>query len=210
MLDVLPTVPSTGSLVERDLWLQPTIEPGVQLFSARSDDIAAQLGGWESHVTTTLMPLASNPPWLSSLPALETIDTWRATWHTALTERRFGNAKAEMWQYLSLHRGWDGYDADPIAHGAVVAAIDIANGIAAQFELRDIVPDEVTPAPLADGGVAIEVVVRDRTLIMTVPSNLSSISIYRDDGIAPTEVEVDMRKTDLEAVVDWIAGATIR
>lgn len=136
--------------------------------------------------------------------------TTAESWRGAEIGRLFHIAASELHSYPSLPAKWNGYGSDPIGPESILTGLRVLRTLRRQLLDREVVPREVTPSPLADGGIAIEVAVEDRTLILTVSSNATTVSVYREANGTHTETDVDAESLDLDQFSSWLIRAVGR
>lgn len=108
------------------------------------------------------------------------------------------NAKRQLIEYKFLPLNWDGYGGVTIADVSVNSAISLLNIIDEFFTDENIVPDEITPCPLNDGSIDIELALKHKCLIFTIHPSQDEITIYSEDNRNSKEEEFDFDRIVVE------------
>lgn len=116
------------------------------------------------------------------------------------------NVKNQLNEYKSLPLNWDGYDGVMFRNKVVSTASFLVDIIGNFFSEERIIPDEITPCPLNDGSVDIELSLRSKCLIFTIHPNRDEITIYSEDNSNSSEEESDFERIAVEEKFIWLVN----
>lgn len=107
----------------------------------------------------------------------------RDTIASATIEEMAVKAIGELEEYLSLGKGWDGYFGEPFTKDLVRSAQQIVVATADYLEEKSLVPTEITPGPVSDGSIDIEIGLNQTQLVLTLEPDrdLEGIQLYVED-----------------------------
>lgn len=114
--------------------------------------------------------------------SVRTIDVDPATdtlLHAAIDEIA-EEAINELAEYETLPYGWDGYGGSTFEPALVSVAQLLVIYISDNLKSRATVPSEITPGPISDGSINIEVSTDHTYAIITLLPNLEAIHFYRE------------------------------
>lgn len=117
-----------------------------------------------------------------------------------------GKAKNQLDDYKSLPLNWDGYGGVTFADVFVNSAISLLNVIDEFFTDENIVPDEITPCPLNDGSIDIELSLKHKCLIFTIHPSQDEITIYSEDNSNSDEEGFDFDRIVVEEKLIWLVN----
>lgn len=113
-------------------------------------------------------------------------------------------AVEELEEYKKFLYGWDGYEGSAIDNNLADIAQLLVIYIADKFKRERIVPIEITPGPISDGSINIELSYDDVYAIITLPSELDAIHFYSEfNGVIEEETEI---KPNLEILGEKVAS----
>lgn len=124
----------------------------------------------------------------------------------ALIDRLRTEAVDELQRYLAFEPGWDGYDGLPFNAKAVATAQSIIERLCERLTFAGSIPTEITPGPISDGRIDIEVVVEGRRVVLTIDPDEDLISIAhqelhgKDEGLAQSDEQ------GVDGWLDWVSG----
>ncbi len=110
----------------------------------------------------------------------------------------------ELQSYLSLKPGWDGYSASTFDENAVLLAQHIADFSVLFLRDERILPHEITPGPVGDGTIDLEISCKGKNLIFTVAPDVKEIQVFKDDSIARKEEVIPFETTSLGKELNWL------
>ncbi|MDZ4082701.1 MAG: hypothetical protein U1E10_07185 [Bdellovibrionales bacterium] len=116
----------------------------------------------------------------------------------------------ELNDYGTLESGWDGYRAEPIDSSNLLTAIDLVSFIYRYFAGDTVVIQEITPGPVADGSVDIEIKSNDKCLVFNISNYGMTMGIYKKDEIASSEDAPIFSWERVEEELSWFHGTAIR
>ena len=124
--------------------------------------------------------------------------------NSANIESMVSAAKNEVIQYAGLLEGWDegkGRRFDPIL---LVAAANIIDAAAEVFEVECVVPTEITPGPVSDGSINIELGYGKKYQILSIHPDSTRISRYWETSIDSGEESFEPTHDALETAIAWL------
>lgn len=123
----------------------------------------------------------------------------------ARTQNRVTSAVRDLRRYATFHRGWDGYDGRIIEADVIERAIALVESMPGRFRRAGTEPSEITPCPISDGRVDVEVACQGRRLIITLETGSDEVGIFYDDRGEPLEGVARWERGDL---VRWLRRLT--
>lgn len=113
----------------------------------------------------------------------------------------------ELRGYLEFTAGWDGYDGLPFGASTILRAESLVERLRQRFAFTGTNPTEITPGPISDGRVDVEVATETRHLVLTVDPDEEAILIAHeerggDEGVAQSD------ERGVERWMDWLAGTS--
>ncbi len=123
-------------------------------------------------------------------------------------EKMIDKAKSDLIEYMSFSMGWDGYNGKPISLTNISAAQEIMDILYEYFANSRFLPTEITPGPVADGSIDIEIASGDKCLIINVADS-SDLGIYKEHGQFSDEYKRDISWQSLAEELTWFHGETI-
>ncbi len=116
------------------------------------------------------------------------------------------NVKKQLNEYKSFPLNWDGYDGVTFKVEFVNSAIFLLYIIDKFFSEEKMIPDEITPCPLNDGSIDIELGLKSKCLIFTMHPNRNEITIYSEDNSNSNEEESDFERIAVEEKLIWLVN----
>lgn len=116
------------------------------------------------------------------------------------------NVKNQLNEYKSLPLNWDGYDGVMFSNKVLSTASFLVHIIGNFLSEERIIPDEITPCPLNDGSIDIELGLRSKCLIFTIHPNRDKITIYSEDNSNSNEEESDFERIAVEEQLIWFVN----
>jgi hypothetical protein len=112
----------------------------------------------------------------------------------------FDTAINELNIYKSYDLNWDGYGAKPFSEEVIEKSILLINKIADNF--TEIGPDKISPGPVSDGRIDIEVLDNDNYTTFTIDSEEKTITACL---LINNVIHEETIKYDEVDLVQWIA-----
>jgi len=137
-------------------------------------------------------------PWSSSINQVippNTISSNYTSIQSVSLVEQVKNARKEITGYTKLEYGWDGYNAHKISESVVSKALESLEWVSNFFEDEGTFPSEITPCPISDGSVDIEVNNKNASFILTIIPDSERLNIFYEDHKFKTEIEGHFRKT---------------
>jgi hypothetical protein len=114
----------------------------------------------------------------------------------------FDAAINEINIYREYELDWDSYGAKPFSDEVIEKSILVVNKIANSFTEMQIEPDQITPGPVSDGRIDIELLDGSNHTIFTVDSEEKTLTVCLLVGDMTHEETVKYDETDLD---QWIS-----
>lgn len=124
----------------------------------------------------------------------------------AVLDRLRAEAIDELNRYLAFSKGWDGYDGLQFTARTVARAQSIVDRLCERLNFAGVRPTEITPGPISDGRIDVEVVVDGRRLILTVDPEEKLISISHQERHGDHEGLAQSDEQGVDRWLDWVAG----
>lgn len=129
----------------------------------------------------------------------------------ARLEMLFQSAFSELGQYAGLERGWDGYDGCEFSEQTVTRARDLLRDAVGAFKASGRSPQKITPGPVGDGSIDLELVSGDRSLLLTVsPHAPGTLHLYASDDSTDVDREIAPDKHLLDQWLRWLISSKSR
>lgn len=113
-------------------------------------------------------------------------------------------AASELTSYLTLPKGWDGYKGRPFSEDIIRQGKMIVSAIQKYGVSTGAVPKEITPGPIGDGSLDIEVAHEKKRLVLTLSAAEANVAILTQDAGKSSEDSVELEKLDLEKQLSWL------
>lgn len=143
---------------------------------------------------------------ISDIPKFRTLDSIDNSTIAARIETITLRAKEEISEYLTFPDNWDGYKGKRFVKETAFTAnllIDIIRGF---FIDEGTIPEEITPGPLNDGSIDIEINHRNKCVIYTIHQDKELMTIYSEDSNNRHEEECYIDRIVLEAKLIWLVN----
>lgn len=116
------------------------------------------------------------------------------------------NVKNQLNEYKSLPLNWDGYEGEVFSNKVVSTASFLVDIIARFFIEERMIPEEITPCPLNDGSIDIEVGLKNKCLIFTLHPDRNEITTYSEDINNSYEEESNFGRIAVEEKLIWLVN----
>lgn len=143
---------------------------------------------------------------ISDIPKFRTLDFIEDSTIAARIETIILKTKEEISEYLMFPDNWDGYNGKKFVPETAFTAyllIDIIRGF---FIDEGRIPREITPGPLNDGSIDIEINVGDKCVIYTIHPDKELMTSYIEDSNNRHEEECYIDRIVLEAKLIWLVN----
>jgi len=119
------------------------------------------------------------------------------------------SSQLEIRSYAEYAPRWDGYRAPSFRNGTILATQQLLTLLSQVFLKNQIFPDDITPGPVSDGSITLEITKKERTLFFIVnPDDKQTIQIQAITVGGVVSDVVSTGKTDLEKWMDWLMDET--
>ena len=126
----------------------------------------------------------------------------------ARLDSQCASALAELSQYAALPRGWDGYSGREFNEVSVALATRLVRAAASTFRKLRQVPERITPGPVGDGSIDLELVFRHRALLLTISPNATGTHLYATSHDQPDfEADVALDQVLLGRWLSWLVSS---
>jgi hypothetical protein len=191
MTMTMPSTAGTISIPQHNslcFWLDPftTLNNALHATLERTAQQLRDATTYLSSITSSDAATEDVPPRTNSISADVSISE-------ALVDAMAKSAVLELDEYRNFTFGWDGYSGSPFDSRLVDIAQGITQYIGALCKKANRVPQELTPGPVSDGSIDIEVAVGSNYAIFSLEPGLEALNILvrNNQGCSEEKIQPD-------------------
>lgn len=123
---------------------------------------------------------------------------------SAVIEAQATIARQELNDYLNFVEGWDGYCGQPIDLDLVRTAQSLLDLTEFAFKQENAKPKEITPGPVSDGSINIELTYKDKYQLFGLHSGNLIVDYYWETGETSGQEQFELTVAGVESRLAWL------
>lgn len=133
----------------------------------------------------------------------QTITRNHSNIHALKLEKIFSQALFDLNDYYNLTPGWDGYSGKQIDASSIELAKQVSKTIFSFFKNNMFEVAEITPGPVADGTIDLEIKYGEKHLILNISGPKKLFSIFKEDSYESLEYAREISSKNLAEELNW-------